>query len=139
MEGAALGALERFRQSLEADQKSGEPMEISPVDAVGLLCYIFDRSPDEMARLTNELSRIDKEISEIYHEIECTNFNAAGGYYFAKRLQMKLRERRQIKIDYKIMQMLGPIIKANRDRVLDIGEKIFREIAERDKWYQEGI
>lgn len=138
MEGAALEALRRFQQRLLEEQETGIPMEFNPADVIGLLCYIFDRGPGEKERLVAAMSQVDREINEIYHEIEASNFNAAEGYRLAKRLQLKLRERRQIKIDLQIMQRLAPFLETHRDRVLAIGEKSYRDLAERDKWYQEG-
>lgn len=130
MEGKALEALQRLKEEIEAVKSGEKTLEISPEDMAGVLCYIFTKGPEYMQTLNKELSQADKEISRIYHEIENTNFNAAQGYQLAKKLQQALRHRRQIKLNYEILQILTPFLSQNQQRVLTLGQRIYNKVEE---------
>jgi hypothetical protein len=64
--------------------------------------------------LSNRQSELDQLISAIYHEIEVANFNAVEGYYFCKKLQQALQERRIIKNELGNMNSLIQMLELNK-------------------------
>jgi cell division protein ZapA (FtsZ GTPase activity inhibitor) len=64
--------------------------------------------------LSNRQSELDQLISAIYHEIEVANFNAAEGFYFCKKLQEALQERRIIKNELGNMNSLIQMLELNK-------------------------
>ena len=65
------------------------------------------RIDDERENLTNLLSDLDKEMSRLYHNVEATNFNAAEGYCYAKKMQDTLRKRRVVKQELQKLHSLS--------------------------------
>jgi hypothetical protein len=64
--------------------------------------------------LSNRQQELDQLISAIYHEIEVANFNAAEGFYFCKKLQQALQERRIIKNELGYMSSLIQMLELDK-------------------------
>lgn len=77
----------------------------------------------EQKSLSNKLSNRDKQVSSLYHEIEMTSFNASRGFLLAKQLQKVLRERREIKNELAISQMISRSVNMN-DLQIALGDVI---------------
>ena len=60
----------------------------------------------EQKSLAQQLSALDKEVTSKYHEIEMTDFNASKGYSLACELQHILRERRKVKNELAIWNVV---------------------------------
>lgn len=58
-------------------------------------------------KLAKDLSDVDKEIIDIQHYIEFNDMNAYQGWLAYKMLQNRLRERRKVKNELKILTQLG--------------------------------
>jgi hypothetical protein len=123
----AIEALEKLKDQISSAKEGGAPpLEIAPDDIAGVLVSIFMKAPQQLDFLSSEMSRMDKAVSAIYHQIETIKFNAVEGYVLAKKLKDTLRERRVIKYHHEILQMLSPLVEANRPQVLAIGKKVFQ-------------
>lgn len=77
---------------------------VTKLKAVGSLGF-----KDELDELYKKESLIDQEICDIYHYIEFSNFNAAGGYKAYKMLKEALLRRREIKDEITKYKMINDL------------------------------
>ena len=80
-----------------------EPKEVSDLDineSVKQIDSLVQELLEYRDKLRELLSESDKKISGLYHEIENTSYDKAGGYKILVELQEQLRIRRDCKGEY---------------------------------------
>lgn len=75
------------------------------------LISTYQEANAEHNRLNKELSRCDLIQQDLLHLIEADNFNAAEGYFYAKKIKEVRMERRNIKLEIATIQKLIENIK----------------------------
>lgn len=75
--------------------------------------------------LTSQLSEVDKEITDIHHYIEFGRFNAYQGWLAFNMLRQRLKKRRRIKDELRIIVEIGEC-KITSDMMIDINNAINR-------------
>lgn len=68
---------------------------------------MFKFAPAKKAELTENLNKVEREIVDIYHYIEFKSLNACDGYAAYKMLKDRLVERRKIKNELKVTDILA--------------------------------
>lgn len=87
----------------------------------------FVQIEKEFKNLKDEIESTNDETQDILHDIELSNFNAAEGYFMAKKIQDVRRRRRQAKDEMEKLNMIYTYISQNqniRQKLLDISRKI---------------
>lgn len=73
---------------------------------VNQLKEISESIQNDVNQLHRKLTKLEGMQQDILHMIENDSFNAAEGYFYAKKLQDIRRERREIKNEIEIMSYL---------------------------------
>lgn len=88
----------------------------------GLASFVMD-AEERKEELVAQLSEVDKEITDINHYIEFGKFNAYQGWLAFSMLRSRLRRRRKIKDELRIIVELGQC-KITSDMMIDINNAI---------------
>ncbi len=75
---------------------------------------ILDEIDDYSASMPETLSYYDNKVSDLYHKLEDMNLTVPKCYKYCKELKQVLNERRKLKIDIAIMQ----VIKDNKTKLI---------------------
>ena len=95
---------------------------------VSVVLDAISKMNDRRSELVNELSKYDRQIQDIEHYIEFNvgKLNACDGYRAFKMLQDTLVERRKIKNELEIVQVVGDKMALSED-ILNIDEQLQKQ------------
>lgn len=75
-----------------------------------------------------QMSNIDLQMEDMLHYIEQNNFSASEGYLLAKNLKTIRQNRRQIKNEFELLQILFPLLKNDQFNVLKTKNNLYQHL-----------